>query len=116
MSTKQLSFKEPLKLSIIEGSTTPNPGTIGTPAWSVTGGYPIHWNGSKWIRSFISWSRIVLEGVIQTETTVAGGTVYTYLFGGINYYRFVPNTYSEYQDAIYSNIGLTTLVSARSVA
>jgi hypothetical protein len=48
MTTKALGFKSPVGAVIAVGSTLPNPGVVGTQAWSTIAGALVQWSGSVW--------------------------------------------------------------------
>jgi len=67
----------------------------------------------------LSWTRLAttwdtpptLNSVV---TMPAPGSIYEYTLDTVTRYRFVPTTYSAAQDAFYGEVGLTTLIVART--
>jgi hypothetical protein len=45
---KDLSFRGPLNLAVIENATTPDPGGLGVQVWSTTSNKSLTWNGTVW--------------------------------------------------------------------
>jgi hypothetical protein len=48
MTTKQLSFKSPLSLAVLQGDTTPNPTELGVIIWSTLENALLVWKGVSW--------------------------------------------------------------------
>ena len=64
----------------------------------------------SWISLVSQWD--VEPILIQSSSN---GDIYQYQRTDFTYYRFVPNPYNASQDAFYSDIQLTQLITSRSI-
>ena len=67
----------------------------------------------------LSWTRLATTWDVpptlnSVVTLPVPGTIYDYTLDTVTRYRFVPTTYSAAQDAFYADVGLTTLIVART--
>lgn len=101
------------------------PGSIGG-SFYAKGWYV--YNGTNWVSDRVNiseefeklqpindWNYLVMNWSVEPFLNSNNGTgdIYEYILEGITRYRFIPTTYDPTQDAFYSDLALTQLLTVR---
>lgn len=82
-------------LELPSGDTLP--GAAGSLTWT---DYATRWDTAPTVNSVV--------------TSPENGTIYDYTLDGVTRFRFVPDSYDPANDAFYAEVGLSTLIAART--
>lgn len=76
---KSLRYNQLLQLAVAEGATTPNPGSVGTIAWSTTTSRVVAWDGSKWNSGWLNYilQLALTEGATSPSPGIAGAIAWS---------------------------------------